>query len=222
MKIVCISDTHNHYPDLPMGDILIHAGDVSTEGTIEEIQAFFRWFRYQPHPNKILIGGNHDATLEAIPILFDMTGITYLHDDWTMVDDVVIAGSPVSRPYGKIFTAFTKSGQELDRHWGALDGSIDILITHGPPYGILDRAWEKGQQLGDEALFVAVNRIKPQLHIFGHIHGGYGMIEMNGTTFINASHCNEAYRGVNPPIVVEYPTRHNTPSTEDICEKSAT
>lgn len=203
MRIVCISDTHCLYPEVPDGDVIIHAGDVSMTGEIQEITPFFRWFNHLPHKYKILIGGNHDRALAEIPVLFSMGAIHYLNDSWTEIDGLFIGGSPVSQQYGSI-CAFAREGEELQRHWDNLSKGLDILVTHGPPYGILDRAYPYGQQLGDVALFAAVQRIKPKLHVFGHIHGGYGIKRMNDITFVNAAHCNEAYLGVNKPIVIDW------------------
>lgn len=203
MRIVCISDTHCLYPEVPDGDVIIHAGDVSMSGEIQEIVPFFRWFGHLPHKHKILIGGNHDRALESIPVLFDMRGIHYLNDNWVEVDGLFIGGSPVTRKFGHI-CSFMKEGIALQDHWKDLAGGVDILVTHGPPYGILDRTHPAGQQLGDVDLFAAIQRIKPKLHVFGHIHGGYGIKRMNGVTFVNASHCNKAYSGVNEPIIIDW------------------
>src|SRR5882762_1685725 len=201
-RLILISDTHDiFYPELPEGDILIHAGDVSLSGGIEETGRFFRWFRAQPHKYKICIGGNHDAALASLPVIFSKTGIDYLNDSFVDVDGLRIAGSPVSRKFGHI-CAFAKFGQELDRHWENLDHS-DILVTHGPPYGILDTCSPGEHNLGDEALRVAVERIKPKVHVFGHIHGGYGIKELNGTTFVNAAILDESYNGTHEPLVIE-------------------
>ncbi len=79
---------------------------------------------------------------------------------------------------------------------------IDVLITHGPPYRILDKVIS-GERVGCVDLKQAVERIKPKLHIFGHIHESYGILEKEGTTYVNASLCNFNYRPINPPIVVD-------------------
>ena len=77
-----------------------------------------------------------------------------------------------------------------------------MLITHGPPAGILDRT-EPGDAVGCADLLAAVRRVRPRLHVFGHIHEAYGMLEQDGVRFVNASNCSVRYRPVQPPIVVD-------------------
>ena len=66
MKIICISDTHNRHAeiDIPIGEVIIHAGDFSASGTRSETRDFLKWFSALPHPHKILVAGNHDFYLE--------------------------------------------------------------------------------------------------------------------------------------------------------------
>lgn len=203
MRIVCVSDTHEQEPELPLGDILIHAGDLTLDGSLRSTGLALKWLRQQPHKHKIFVGGNHDLALSQLPALFNMEGLIYLNDDWTEVNGLLIGGSPVSRFYQEPFSAFTKKGDELTEHWNRIDSAFDILITHGPPYGIRDKEFAGGHQLGDVPLFTAVMRMKPKFHIFGHIHGGYGVTDMNGTRFINAAHLDAAYKPTNPPIVID-------------------
>ena len=66
-----------------------------------------------------------------------------------------------------------------------IPANTDILITHGPPYGILDKN-RVGFSAVCQSLKRAVKRIQPKLHVFGHIHEAGGMVEMEGTTFVNA------------------------------------
>ena len=67
---VCVSDTHNLHgamPPLPQGDVLLHAGDFTMRGEMEELQQFAGWWRAQAahFPQRVLIAGNHDFCLEG-------------------------------------------------------------------------------------------------------------------------------------------------------------
>ncbi|HNC99840.1 MAG TPA: metallophosphoesterase, partial [Myxococcota bacterium] len=93
-------------------------------------------------------------------------------------------------------------GEPLRRVWQKIPDGIDILVTHGPPKGILDRV-QRGGEVGCEELREALRRVRPRLHVFGHIHEAYGQLHLDGTHFVNAASCNLDYRPVNPPVVVE-------------------
>ena len=62
VKIVCISDTHNSLPDLPSGDVLVHAGDLTQSGSLKELKAVITWLNSQPHPHKI----SHPSLAEIV------------------------------------------------------------------------------------------------------------------------------------------------------------
>lgn len=70
MKLVAISDTHSlhnkeTFPEIPEGDILVHAGDATRHGNVEELIEFLQWFGQQPHPYKIYVPGNHDRAIDS-------------------------------------------------------------------------------------------------------------------------------------------------------------
>lgn len=204
MRIVCLSDTHNQEIETPDGDILIHAGDATVHGTHEEILEFNRWFAALPHKRKIFVAGNHDWLFETNPVmaraLLDKS-IVYLQDRAIEIAGLKFYGSPWQpRFYDWAFNL--NRGREIAEKWEMIPSGVDILITHGPPYGILDRT-AYGDNAGCEELMKKVAELRPKAHIFGHIHEGYGMNEEFGVTFINASNCNESYFPVNPPIVFE-------------------
>lgn len=204
MRIVCLSDTHNQQIDTPDGDILIHAGDATVRGTHEEILEFNAWFSLLPHKHKIFVAGNHDWLFETNPVmaraLLDKN-IVYLQDKAVEIDGIRIYGSPWQpRFYDWAFNL--DRGREMAEKWEMIPPDTDILITHGPPSGILDRT-AYGDLAGCEELIKKVIEIRPKAHIFGHIHEGYGSLEDFGVQFINASNCNESYYPVNPPIVFD-------------------
>jgi len=90
----------------------------------------------------------------------------------------------------------------LSAIWAKIPKNLDILITHGPPFGILDRT-TRGVNAGCPKLLEVVQIQTPRIHVFGHIHEGYGMREKDGTVFVNASLCNANYDLVNKPVTID-------------------
>lgn len=202
MEITFISDTHwivsdpNQLEILDQllskgGPILVHAGDVSGRGSEREIRVFLEWFSKLPFMHKILIAGNHDFFFEVTPkeeieaLLAEYPGITYLNDSGVTIEGIKFWGSPVT-PYFHNW-AFNRFYEEIQTHWDLIPNGIDVLITHGPPYGILDKTIREDLMVGCPHLKRKVREIKPKVHVFGHIHEGMGIEESDGTTFINAS-----------------------------------
>src|SRR3712207_5545038 len=98
-RIVCISDTHNRNEQItvPEGDILIHAGDATFRGTIDEIERFNNWFAALPHRYKIFVAGNHDWLFQTDNRLVRSLlneNIIYLQDSSTEIDGIKFYGSP--------------------------------------------------------------------------------------------------------------------------------
>lgn len=189
MTIICISDTHNLHNQLqiPNGDILIHAGDISAVGKKDDFINFNDWLGQLPHKYKIVIAGNHDFYLENEPFEAQriLTNAIYLNDSGTEVEGLKIWGSPVS-PEFHDWAFNRKRGEEIRKHWELIPTNTDILITHCPPYGILDKTLD-GRNEGCENLLEIVGKIQPRLHIFGHIHEANGETKIEDTIFINAS-----------------------------------
>ncbi len=207
MKFVAISDTHGKHTKLilPSGDVLIHAGDISGRGNEVEAIDFLNWFSKQNFEHKILIAGNHDFYFEREPteqikkILPE--NIIYLNDSGTTINKIKIWGSPIT-PWFYNWAFNRHRGDEIKKHWDLIPVDTDILITHGPVHGILDNT-KSGQRAGCEDLLNRIKAIKPKVHICGHIHEAYGIIEKAGVAFINASVLNEKYELVNEPIIFE-------------------
>lgn len=181
-KVVCVSDTHNSQPVLPPGDILIHAGDLTQGGTAEELQAQLDWLNAQPHQHKVIIAGNHDIILDEkksaeldIPPTARQSlrwgSLTYLQHSTRSLKlsngrKIVVFGHPSTRKHGNWAFQYEHG---VDAFTGQIPDDVDILITHGAPRFHLDVAgW------GDENLLRELWRARPRLHVFGHIHGGYG------------------------------------------------
>ena len=225
-KITVISDTHNKHKkitqDLPGGDILIHAGDISSMGYEHEIREFCKWFNnLDNYTHKIFIAGNHDWGFQDKPIkvkeILDFYGnITYLQDDFIYIGDdsqnlIKIYGSPWQpRFYNWAFNA--DPGDDIQQHWDKIPSDTDILITHGPAFGYLDTVVGKGHEnLGCENLVRKIAEIKPKIHVCGHIHTGYGYkTNFDGNThFFNASILDERYIYTQKPMTFEWEKENN-------------
>ena len=207
MRLIVVSDTHGLHDsihDLPVGDVLIHSGDFMNSGLYpEEILSFNRWLARQPILRRVVCGGNHDRLFQMAgsltrPIL---TNATYLESTGVTIDGVSFWGSPYT-PEFLSWAFMYRRGPEAKQHWDQIPAGLDVLITHGPPYGILDQTAPGEEHLGCEELLKAVKTKKPKVHIFGHIHGGAGTFENGGTRFINAAYLNEKYRPAKPAGIV--------------------
>ena len=203
MRIVCLSDTHNLHHELiiPEGDILIHAGDCTDGGTRNETENFLKWFSSQPHKHKILVPGNHDFFFEKIEQLKKVPdNIELLMDRGLKIEGYQFWGSPVSP--GLYNWAFNRErGSEIRKHWNLIPGETDVLITHTPPYGILDEI-SSGVKLGCEELLKALTTVKPKFHLFGHIHHAAGTVKKSSTNFFNLSVLDERHRIMHSPVIL--------------------
>lgn len=207
MRIVCISDTHSRHKKIKVtdGDILVHAGDMSGRGEEWEIKNFNKWLGELPHKHKIVIAGNHDFYFENLPKTARklITNAIYLEDEELVIDGIKLYGSPW-QPFFYNW-AFNIRRGKLFRVWERIPDDVNVLITHGPPYKILDLTEDK-REVGCEELLARIDNLKKlKLHIFGHIHEGYGKVKRGNTLFVNASSCNLNYEPINPPIVVNIP-----------------
>jgi len=208
LKITFISDTHNKHNKIKIleSDILIHAGDATGRGSVQEVASFLNWFEQQPAKHKIYVAGNHDFLLEKDPLLSKMLlsehpSIIYLQDSMIEIMGLKIYGSP-HQPFFHNW-AFNKNESQLKDIWSNIPDEVDILVTHGPPLNILDET-EDGDRVGCNWLRKAVlERIKPRVHHFGHIHEGYGTMQIDNTIFVNSSICDVMYRPDNKPIFIE-------------------
>jgi Icc-related predicted phosphoesterase len=206
MKVVLISDTHKLHEKikLPEGDLLIHAGDISGRGTYGEVMIFLEWFSKLPFKYKVFIAGNHDFFFEKNnhkEISDFPEGVIYLENSIIEIEGISIWGSPYTPEFYN-WAFMKKRGEEIKTIWDKIPNKVDILVTHGPPYSILDKNIY-GTMCGCEELLMRVKEVQPKIHVFGHIHEGYGMIEEAGTKFYNACVLDEAYQVRNEPYVVD-------------------
>ena len=210
MRLVCMSDTHTMHGrvEVPDGDVLIHAGDFTKRGERQDIERFNAFLARQPHRHKIVVAGNHDFMFEDNPILARslLTAATYLEDNAVVLDGVKFYGSPWQpRFFNWAFNL--DRGAPLKEKWDLIPEDTGVLITHGPPHGYGDRC-DDGRVVGCEELRRALDRVRPLVHVYGHIHEGYGkrfLRHANGaeTILVNASSCDSNYRPRQAPIIVD-------------------
>lgn len=216
MKLVFISDTHrNNVPSLPEGDVLVHCGDWSSRGTETELDEYCRYLElWKPKFKSIVtIAGNHDWIAEKNPSLvlekITNAGAIYLNDSGCDIDRYKFWGSPVTPVFFN--WAFNRErGERIDAHWQMIPPDTNILVTHGPPYGILDLVELRHspnfmESVGCRDLLKRTSKLKElKCHAFGHIHTGYGIEAIGKKTFINCSLLDDNYRQVNRPIEMEF------------------
>lgn len=197
ISITLISDTHNRHRDLPgigSGDIILHAGDATSRGRGHEIEDFLYWYGNLDFDKKVLVAGNHDFGFEERPEVFaDMCGaygVHYLNDSGVTYRSIKIWGSPVQPTFHD--WAFNRSPTAIQPHWDKIPYNADILITHGPAYGILD-ASQRDERVGCPRLLKRIQEVQPRLHVCGHIHEARGHYTKGHTTYINAASLDRYY-----------------------------
>lgn len=209
MKVVIISDTHNlhtNFGALPDGDMIIHAGDVTTWGKENELRNFARWWKELPYEHKIVIAGNHDQCLQKQPELTNevFEGTHYLLDSSVTIEGIKFYGSPWT-PAFRDFFFMKERGKDIAERWNIIPEDTDVLITHGPPMGYGDLTMP-GVRTGCEDLYRRLLELNLQYHICGHIHENYGIRRLEDTVLINASNHVGLWRHSlerTPPVVVE-------------------
>ena len=209
MRLVLASDTHDRHRGLavPEGDVFIHAGDFTMNGNLKAVAAFGAWIRALPHRYKVVIAGNHDWSFENAPATARQAlrdgedGLIYLQDSGVTLEGISFWGSPW-QPWFYDWAFNLQRGPEIAAKWDLIPAGTGVLITHGPPMGILDLV-PIGGHVGCADLLERIGDIRPRVHAFGHIHEGFGVEEHGGTTFVNASICDRAYVPANPLRVVD-------------------
>ena len=230
MKITFISDTHTYMCDnnkkeliLPEGDVLCFSGDIMTTGYSEgELFHFLNWLSKQPFTYKIFIAGNHDRFLDdkrliAQDIISDYQkyGVVYLFNSSFEYNGISFYGTPY-QPYFCGWAFNVPDHNKLINIYKQIPDNVDVLLTHCPPYGILDQSHRPNysnksgeNHLGSialkEVLFEKYTlNTSPRIVAFGHIHGDGGkQIEIDNTLYINASLCDENYDPTNNIVSIE-------------------
>lgn len=231
MIITAISDTHTKHreitKDLPGGDLLLCSGDISSMGYKQEIRNFLDWFEDQDYHKKVFIAGNHDWGFQDYPEeireLVAEYDVEYLEDNLFLYhkdmdfyeppyqERLKIWGSPWQPEFCNWAFNLPRMGQELELKWDEIPPDTDILLTHGPAWGHLDvpGSPHRKQNLGCELLAERIKKIKPKIHISGHIHGGYGYEFVDDTHYINASVLNERYMYTHRLLTIDWNEKTN-------------
>jgi Icc-related predicted phosphoesterase len=218
MRLVITSDCHGRLQEaeLPAGDVLILAGDVLPNHfsnphddayfQLNELQKLDRFCGSLQFSRVLLIAGNHDWLFQIDKRAHHkLEHITYLEDNGVEIDGVKFYGSPHQPWFFDWAFNLPRNGKQLEHYWSLIPDDTDVLITHGPPWGILDQPFGTREHVGCELLLQRVQAVKPKVHAFGHIHGSYGQTTIGETIFVNASLCSETYRPTNPPHVIDLP-----------------
>ncbi len=212
MKITCISDTHQLHDQLiiPPCDMIIHAGDFTNRGKMDEVRNFVEWYAAQDSKYKILVCGNHEVEISKNPEFLSKycmeNDIILLHNSHVEINGLKIFGSPYSKKFGN--WAYALPDVELDKIWSIMDSDIDILVTHGPAFFRLDKC--PGGNVGSASLnsHIDVRLTKLKLHVAGHIHESRGT-SLESTNYdkyiaVNASICGIPYSDIIiNPITIE-------------------
>jgi predicted phosphodiesterase len=220
LKAIVISDTHSLHDDLtlPDGDILIHCGDWTNRGRAHEMDNFLTWFIAQPHKHKVFIAGNHELTLDddkreyALALVHEYVdkseNVHYLENSSVTIEGIKIYGSPISPIWVNGWAFNFERGPEMAEEWEKIPDDVQLLITHGPPYGILDLVVDKPKNVGRdlhqgcEELILRVKELKQlKTHVFGHLHYNGGQTTViDGVTFGNAAFCDDDHNPVHSPL----------------------
>jgi predicted phosphodiesterase len=216
--------------ELPKGDVLIHAGDLSNKGSEKDVTDFIHWYQnLQGYDTKLFIAGNHDFSFEKrlgvrhkgeldwldnllSPENLSQSDVTYLEDSFITIETpefsrpIKFYGSPWQPWFYDWAFNLPRLGTELQEKWNMIPEDTNVLITHGPPngYGDLVNNWRQpNTNVGCECLINRIGEINPLVSIFGHIHEGYGVELGDKTLFVNASICNSKYEPINKPIIID-------------------
>jgi len=221
VRIVCISDTHDHCLDasrLPAGDILVHAGDWTGTGVGSKVKHFVEWMEslQSKYRHRVVIAGNHDVTLhkeyyerawsrfhrrgkedaELARSVVTGASFTFLEDTAAEIEGIKFYGSPW-QPEFYDWAYNLPRGEPCAAKWREIPDDCDVLITHGPPIGVGDECDGSNRAGCVNLMHQIVSRVHPALHVFGHIHEGYGYFSCSSaphTLFANASTCTYRYR----------------------------
>lgn len=244
MKIVHISDTHKLHDEIivPECDVLIHSGDIGGRTNLKELKSFLNWFDKQPAAYKIFIAGNHDGVLskdltlddnyhlsevgkmmskteyeQGQELIQEYKNINYLLNTGVWIGGLHFWGSPYTPSFHRRNWWFNRDrGEEISKEWAKIPSDVHVLITHGPPYGIMDYVENKRMEndydnhvgCGDLLGVIKKRLLNLKLNCFGHLHYSYGIMGqyVSNTRYVlfsNGSVVDEEYNivGKNPLII---------------------
>lgn len=233
MRIVGLSDLHgkwNKIDDVPECDVLISAGDFSFKGEKHMVRDFHKWLNKQPAKHIISVNGNHETYKDVVsprrPFYNELTfqdakliaeeecpRVHFIGDHGTVViDGVKFHGSAIT-PEFYDWAWNVPRGQPIADEWAKIPDDTNVLITHGPVYGILDAVYYADgmtirERVGCQDLYKRILQLKEcNLHLCGHIHGSHGYKYFNDTHFYNLAICDEQYMPTNPITIIDYEKR---------------
>ncbi len=209
IRLAILSDTHQLHREIqvPPADLLIHAGDwTMCSESVAAIADFDDWLSAQPIRSAcVLSPGNHESYLSSDPSRRSLTGsATVLINEGLSVSGLNVWACPVTPMLGGGAFSVPRAGDRISIY-AQISVNTHVLITHSPPYGILDFDREAGVHRGCPELLEAVRRVQPLLHIFGHVHGARGLHIGSQTTSINAAMLRGDGGIVRVPYVVDVP-----------------
>lgn len=222
VKIAVTSDMHGRLekaPSFPPADILICAGDlvdnISRNPRADAVLQRFELQKFNEvlgtlkmYKKIVVIAGNHDWALFRDPTARDiLTNAIYLQDEAAEIEGLRFYGSPWTPWFYDWAFMFPENDPrngraEAMKTWAKIPGNTQVLITHGPPRGHLDLT-PRGEMVGCPHLEDRVYKVRPKLHVFGHIHCSYGAMTKDGIIFANAALCDEGINPVHPIQVFE-------------------
>lgn len=211
LRIVCISDTHGFHRqlDIPAGDILIHSGDLlPDDDQLEALLDLNEWFSSLPFKHCVVIAGNHDLIFQSKPAQARkvLKNAVYLENSGVELAGLKFWGCPVV-PIDKWMAFAVAPGAASRKYWDRVPEGTDVLISHGPPFHVLDKDGPVAGHRGCAEITRALLRAKPRLHVFGHVHGSYGTEGgPHGISFVNCAilvRFSDGRLGLRQPIVIE-------------------
>lgn len=204
-RVIATSDFHGRLPEIEETDLLLIAGDICPskqppEQSIWLDTTFRSWLDKVPAKEIVLIAGNHDHIFEKAPELVPKNlKFHYLQDSSITLFGITIYGTPWQLPF---WGSFNLSDGRLTEIYKKIPEHVDIIISHGPPFGICDTIINGKSVIhtGSTALKKRVLEVKPKFCIFGHIHNAYGSKIEEEITFANVSLVNDDLEIVNKPL----------------------
>lgn len=196
IRFVCVSDTFGETPDLPTGDVLVHAGNLTRNGSVEELARSVSWIDRTDFKVKLVIAGDRDACLDAnstwhechrhrhsCPLPLETpSSIIYLCHEGQMIQfrtsshipvRFKVFGSPFSHRRGGSPFGYETEEAASDL-WSNIPLDSDIVVTHIPPQFHCDRSPSRGFS-GCRSLREALWRVRPRLVVCGHECSGRGV-----------------------------------------------
>jgi Icc-related predicted phosphoesterase len=228
IRVICLADTHGFHDSIPSeelypADLLLFAGDFSMLGNPIEVESFKSWLHSLKIPS-VVIAGNADTPFDlaqlprfknwieerihpGVPVetikptfLSDLQNIVYLEDSEVTIFGVKIWGSPYTLWHGD--SGFRIQNYQASAKWRKIPKDADVLVVHSPPKYCRDRS-VKGDHGGCSELRRVIEKLKPALVVFGHIHEGYGVSMIGETVCVNASIVDYRRTPINAPILVD-------------------